>query len=418
MKNKKKMIRSTGAVLVLSTMSTMVLAEGFFEDSRATFIAKNFYFNRDFRDGPGQSKRDEWGQSFLIDYRSGYTQGWVGFGVDAIGMLGLKLDSSPDRINSGLLPVHNDGRAPGEFSKGGVMGKVKVSNTELKFGNGFQPVQPTLVGNNGRMLPQVFQGVTLDSNEIKSLALTGVRFDRETDRAQAAAEDLALFNKNGRFRGTVESDHFTMGGGTYKVAPNLALTYQNAVLEDIYRQQYFGLVHTAQLGEAKLKSDIRYFVSDEAGSGKGGKVDSRSLSGAFTYSLLSHALTFAYVHNGGDTSVPYVNGTDIYLPNFVLINDFDEPEERSWQLRYDFDFARLGIPGLTFRALYASGDNISLKSGGEGDEWERDFEMQYVVQSGLLKNLGVRWRNGMARNNFSRDVDENRLILTYTLALF
>jgi len=417
MKNKKTM-RATGGVLMLSALAAGVRADGFIEDSRATFITKNFYFNRDFRDGPGQSKRDEWGQSFLIDYRSGYTSGVVGVGLDVLGMVGLKLDSSPDRTNSGLLPVHSDGRAPAEFSKGGVMSKIRVSRTVLKFGNGFTTVQPTLVGNNGRMLPQTFKGVTLDSTEIKSLSLTGVRFDRETDRAKTASEDLALFSKNGRFRGIIESDHFTMGSGTYTFSPQLAVTYQRAELEDIYRQHYVGLVHTAPVGEGTLKSDVRYFVSDEAGAGKGGKVDSRSLSGAFTYSLKGHAFTLSAVHNGGDTAVPYVNGTDIYLPNFVLINDFDEPRERSWQARYDLDFARFGVPGLTFRTLYVRGDNIRLASGDEGKEWERDVEVQYLVQSGPLKHFGVRWRNGMAHNNFARDIDENRLILTYTLALF
>lgn len=417
--NNKNNTRAVASLLALSVMTPIVaLADGFIEDGKATFIAKNFYFNRDFRDGAGQNKREEWGQSFLIDYRSGYTQGAVGFGIDALGMLGLKLDSSPDRTNSGLLPVYSDGRAPGEFSKAGVIGKVKVSKTELKVGNGFIPVQPTLIANNGRMLPQIFQGVTLDSADLKPLALTAARFDRQTDRAADHSTDLALFNKNGRFRGTIEADHFTLAGGTYTVLPNLALTYQHAELEDIYRQHYVGLVHTTPIGEGKFKSDIRYFASDEAGSGLGGKVDSRSISGAFTYSLKNQAMTLGYVHNGGDTAVPYVNGTDAYLPNFVLINDFDGPQERSWQVRYDFDFARFGVPGLTARALYVKGDNIALASGEEGKEWERNFEVQYLVQSGPLKNFGVRWRNGTSRANYTRNVDENRLIVTYTLALF
>ncbi|NBB09358.1 outer membrane porin, OprD family [Pseudomonas sp. SLFW] len=86
MKNKKT-VRAVGGVLMLSALAAGVRADGFIEDSRATFITKNFYFNRDFRDGAGQSKRDEWGQSFLIDYRSGYTSGVVGVGLDVLGMV-------------------------------------------------------------------------------------------------------------------------------------------------------------------------------------------------------------------------------------------------------------------------------------------------------------------------------------------
>jgi hypothetical protein len=78
----------------------------FFEDSKATVELRNFYMNHDFRqDGASQSKRDEWAQGFLLNYQSGFTEGPIGFGVDALGLLGLKLDSGPDRQGTGLLPV-------------------------------------------------------------------------------------------------------------------------------------------------------------------------------------------------------------------------------------------------------------------------------------------------------------------------
>jgi len=41
-----------------------------------------------------------------------------------------------------------------------------------------------------------------------------------------------------------------------------------------------------------------------------------------------------------------------------------------------------------------------------------------VIQSGALKNLGVKWRNATVRSNFGNDLDENRLIVSYTLALW
>ena len=94
----------------------------FIEDSSATFETRNMYFNRDFRDGTSaqQSKRDEWAQGFMLNLQSGYTEGTVGFGLDALGMLGVKLDSSPDRTGTGLLPTHDDGRAANEYSKLGL----------------------------------------------------------------------------------------------------------------------------------------------------------------------------------------------------------------------------------------------------------------------------------------------------------
>lgn len=69
---------------------------------------------RDFSDIVGanqQSKSEEWAQGFVLNAKSGYTQGVIGFGVDAIAMLGLKLDSGGGRINTGLLPAGASGKA-------------------------------------------------------------------------------------------------------------------------------------------------------------------------------------------------------------------------------------------------------------------------------------------------------------------
>lgn len=49
---------------------------------------------------------------------------------------------------------------------------------------------------------------------------------------------------------------------------------------------------------------------------------------------------------------------------------------------------------------------------------ERDSDLRYVLQGGPLKGLGLVWRNATYRSAFSRDIDENRLYLTYELPLF
>ena len=41
----------------------------------------------------------------------------------------------------------------------------------------------------------------------------------------------------------------------------------------------------------------------------------------------------------------------------------------------------------------------------------------YAVQGGVLKGLGIRLRNAVARSNYRSDIDENRVILSYTWTL-
>jgi hypothetical protein len=65
-------------------MSSQVFAD-FLSDSKATLGMRNFYFNNDNRDGTAVPlKTEEWAQGFMLDVKSGYTDGTVGFGVDSI----------------------------------------------------------------------------------------------------------------------------------------------------------------------------------------------------------------------------------------------------------------------------------------------------------------------------------------------
>lgn len=127
----------------------------------------------------------------------------------------------------------------------------------------------------------------------------------------------------------------------------------------------------------------------------------------------------AYQGLSGGTAMPYVVGTDAYLTNYMMSNDFMEKDERSWQARYTYDFAALGVPGLTFSTRYTKADHANPATvAGEGREWERDTDVGYVIQGGMFKNVGVLWRNAALRSNYLRDIDENRMIISYTLPLF
>ena len=57
-------------------------AEGFIDDAKATLNLRNAYFNRNFTNPTNpQGKAEEWTQNFILDAKSGFTQGTVGFGM-------------------------------------------------------------------------------------------------------------------------------------------------------------------------------------------------------------------------------------------------------------------------------------------------------------------------------------------------
>ena len=74
------------APVLLACLPSLAGAEGFIEDASVSLGLRNLYFNRDFRQpGAAQSKQEEWAQGFLLQAKSGYTQGTLGLGVDVVG---------------------------------------------------------------------------------------------------------------------------------------------------------------------------------------------------------------------------------------------------------------------------------------------------------------------------------------------
>lgn len=406
----------------------------FIADSKASLELRNFYMNRDYRQDsnpalpgvtgkPGEfrSKSEEWAQGFLLRFESGYTAGTVGVGVDALGGLGVKLDSGRGRTGTQLLQVDRDtGEAQDSYGDLGLTAKLKASKTVLKVGT-LMPKLPVLQANDSRLLPQVFQGGQINSLDIDNLTLDAGQLKRVNYRDSSDYEEMAI--QGGGRRSIVTplgftSDEFNFASGSYKWSDQLTTGYSYGNLDEIYKQHIVNLTHVLPLADKQaLKSDIRYARSTDDGSHS--NVDNNAFGAMFTYSLGGHAFGAGYQRMSGDTGYAYINVTDPFLVNYVQISDFAAKDEKSWQLRYDYNFAAIGIPGLTFMTRYLNGDDVERVGGdNDGKEWERNMDIAYVFQDGPLKNLGVKWRNATSRSNFGNDLDENRLIVSYTVGLW
>lgn len=415
-------LATLGATLAIPTMAQAA----FIEDTKAGLELRNFYFNRDYREGTGQNKQEEWAQGFILRVESGFTEGTVGLGVDALGLLGVKLDSGGSdndrRTGTGLLPAGASG-APDDYSSLGLAVKAKVSETLLKVGT-LQPKNMAISASDSRLLPQTFQGAQIVSKEISGLTLDGGYLNRANHRNSSNNEGLAYGGKgtNGATNNagiTEDADDFFFAGGSYKVVDNLTASYYYSELENIYKQHSTNLVHILPLADNQsLKTDLRYARSRDDGSSL---IDNNALGAMVTYAVSGHSVGLGYQKMSGDSGFAYVGeSTDPFLVNYVQINDFAFEDMQSWQARYDFNFASVGIPGLTFMTRYVTGDNVDRGAGqSEGKMWERDMDISYTFQEGALKNLNLKWRNATARNNFQRatNVDENRLIASYTIPL-
>jgi hypothetical protein len=96
-----------------------------------------------------------------------------------------------------------------------------------------------------------------------------------------------------------------------------------------------------------------------------------------------HTLYLGLQKVSGDTNWMSVYGSSgRTLGNDMFNGNFSNADERSWQVRYDYNFAAMGVPGLLAMVRYGHGENATTAAGSNGKEWERDTEVNYTFQSG------------------------------------
>ncbi|CAN7649477.1 OprD family porin [Aquipseudomonas alcaligenes] len=408
----------TAGTTQLAFASAQDESKGFVEDSSLKVLARNLYFSRDFRNVPSdeQSRVEEWGQGFIGTFESGFTQGTVGFGVDAIGLLGLKLDSGKGRAGTGLFPEGSDGRSQDDYSEAGGAVKVRVSNTVLKYGDQFTAL-PVFATDDSRLLPEVTEGFLLTSKEIEGLELNAGHFTATNAQNQTYHDSLGLTKAD-------------VLGGTYTINDNLSATLYYSKVEDYWKKYYANVNASFPLSEGQaLGFDFNVYKTKGEGSNNvkaydGDKLDNTAWSLATSYSIDAHKFTVAYQRVSGDGDYAYGvdGGGTVFLANSIARSDFNAEDERSWQARYDLDFTSFGVPGLSFMTRYARGTGANVAETSNGKEWERDVDIKYVLQDGPAKDLSLRVRQATYRSSDgvyygSASIDELRLIVEYPLSI-
>lgn len=410
----------------VSMMPAPLLAEGLVADSHGTLTLRNYYMDRDYKDDGAKTAAREWAQGFMMNAESGFTPGKLGFGLDARALVGVKLDSSPDRSGTELLPVSaRDGRAADEYSRLGLTGKMRFSQTTIKTGD-VSIFLPFAFASPSRLLPQTFRGTTLSSKELEGLTFNAGYIDRLNKRDSSNYQPLAIASPNRRFNGAATSSHMAYAGGDYQLSRQLSLRAYHAEVDDLYTQNTLALLHQLPLGDGTLTTDLRSFFSRDTGSAKAGEVYNQNLSALVGYKLGGHSVSLGYMHSSGDTATPYLSGTELMgLSELTMSSDFLNAKERTWQAIYDYDFTAVGIVGLRSRLRYVRGDNIELAALNADDRKEREFQMElgYVIQSGPLKNVSLLARKSIYRNDFPagaafRDENQTRFVVQYALPLW
>ncbi|MCW8274592.1 outer membrane porin, OprD family [Pseudomonas sp. PCH199] len=449
------MNKSTLALAVaVGVMAQQAGAAGFIEDSKASISSRTMYYDADVREAPNstapsnaKNRQRETAEGLKFDYLSGFTQGTVGFGIDAQALVGIHLDGGKGHHPTGnansFFP--SDGNASAdEWSRAAANVKARFSKTEAHLGGALQPNMPILIANDSRLLPQTFDGGTITSKEIDNVTFNLGQLEHAQGRASSNSTGLSV---NGA---TQDSNQFRYAGADWKVTKDLLLQYYYANLEDFYKQNFLGLVHVYPIApNQSFKTDLRYFDSSSDGkNGNGtagyqfnnnggfaktpGEVDNKTWSATFTYTLGGSAFLLGHQRVNDDGGFVFLNqgslidsqgrqegagGSSFYSFTDATVGSFIRAGENTTYGQYSYDFASLGVPGLKASIAYLDGRNIKATSGSGPDlnEHETDARVDYVIQTGPLKGFGTTLRHGTYTGNTSTaDQDQTRLIFNYT----
>lgn len=410
-------------------------SKGFVEDSKMDLLYRNFYFYRNFLNrAPGtQNYAEEWAHALMLNYRSGYTSGTVGFGIDLQSYFAQELDGGPGRVGSGLMPVGADGHIQSTQTRINPVVKMRVSNTVLKYGSQ-QPVNPVFNYSDSRLLPQSYTGFTLQSNEFKDITLDGGYFTSASSRVDQdhdSAIGLTFTNSNA----TIDARSARYAGVSYQPAKGISLLAYGSQLEDIWNQYYLGGTYALPINDKTVfDTAVNVYRTLSEGSEKAGPISNTTWSIAGGLSYGSHRIKLAYQQVDGDEAFDHQGAQgqygQLWVANSVQYSDFNGPNEKSAQVRYDYDFAGVGMPGLSFMARYVTGWDIdgshannfyANRYGSDVKQWERDIDVRYVVQSGTAKGLNFQIRYATARASTANalvDHNEVRIITQYPLSIF
>src|SRR5690554_6131447 len=410
-------------------------SKGFVEDSSLDLFLRNAYMNRDFKDR--EDDKVEWGQSAVLTFNSGFTQGVVGFGVDAFGMYGYRLDSGGGRAGAGGIdffyadeqdPVDRTfGNVERDMAHAGAAVKARFSKTVLSYGDQ-RPVLPVLSHDDSRLLPEAYTGTMITSNEINGLTVHAGRF-----HAQHRKSD------EGRDSGRLKS--IEVLGGSYQFNDNFRAALYASDVEDILKRQYANLNYVLPMDQGDTLtldfSGYRTSYDNEFAAQPHVHGDkNRIWSLSANYATGPHDFTVAYQRNSGDAGYHYGfyqsvedggvpvapgdGGTTIWVANSFW-SDFNAEDERSWQFGYGHDFTEYGIPGLSYNFAYIYGTDINDGTGrGRGSEREIFNQLKYVVQSGAAKDMSIRLRSSFLRvsNNasaYNDDGNEVRIFVDFPM---
>jgi hypothetical protein len=373
-------------------------------DASLTLRPRTYYFDRK-RDGAADSQA--WAAGGALEYRSGWLHDRLLLGATAF--TSQRLYGPDDKDGTLLLePGQNSFTVLGESHLMALVtdqAMLRMYRQDINL--------PYLNRQDNRMVPNTFEAYLLFDAEDPRFNYVGGHVRQMKRRNETGFISLS------EAAGATDTDRgVSTLGARYRFSENIdlgAINYHGWDVMNIFYTE--GNMARALGDELALRFSAQYTDQRAAGDERIGDFKTSALGGKFAISYRNAILSLAFtsIDNDSDIRTPW-GGYPGYLS---LINkDFNRAGEDAWLVGISYDFSRLGLPGLSAFANYASGDTPDTGSKASPDQEEFDLTADYRF-SDALDGLWIRARTAIVDQEGSEGVDsvDYRIIVNYSVPL-
>ena len=384
-----------------------------YDDATATLHLRSYYLDRT---NPSPPNNVAWAGGGWV----GYETGWL-FDVLRLGAVGYT--TQPIRA-----PSDTDGTAllkPGQYgfwTLGEAYASIKLHRqvfTAYRQHLDELEVNP----QDDRMIPNLFEAYALRGSAGPVSYFAGY-VTRMKLRNQSEFDNMAQTAVNQYGRGnSVPGQGMYLGVLRYTPDHALGLRLSTYHVPDILSSGYGDATWSAPMPEhMQLVLSGNLMVQGSSSDSLIGKPFSTWSAGGRAI-LGWHDVTVwtAYMQTGSASNYRTPYGQWIGYGKMIT-KDFNRAHERAFQVGATYDFAGLGMPGLSFRGSGTFGSGaINPDTGAEqtqNTEFDLDLEYKFAAElwPGWLKPLALRGRAGLVEENLGgrpSSSNEYRLILNY-----
>jgi len=339
-----------------------------------------------------------------------YRSGWLleSFQLGAALLTSQKLYGPRDRDGTGLLRRGQRGYTV----LGEAFASLKAFDQRL---TGYrQPLTlPYLNGNDGRMTPNTFDGVTLTGGYGPVRYSAGHLFEIK----RRNEENFISFSEAAGAVGGGKKD-LTFVGIKIEPVEGLELGAVNHYVEDTLNTAYTEIDWLYGDPEGwGIRLGTQFTHQRSVGSDRltGSSFDTWVAGGRFEVGFREALLSVAVSITDDDDRIRNPWGS---YPGYLgmMQRNFNDANEKAWGLTASWYFRLIGLPDLSLALRYNEGyDRIDVQTGTDlGDRREFNSTLDYRIRSGSLRGLWLRARFAWGEaDNGRRDSLEARIVLRY-----